>query len=130
GAAVVFVANPAGIGPLGDTEGSAPGPDATPVTLVEGQPQYVEGEPGTIGVFGDSVGHFLADRFPEDTFSGAEVVNVSVEGCDLLDAPITAVEGVDGQNRDECRTVKESWDELLADRDADALLVVLSPLLA
>lgn len=130
GAAVVFVANPAGIGPLGDTEGSAPGPDATPVTLVEGQPQYVEGEPGTIGVFGDSVGHFLADRFPEDTFSGAEVVNVSVEGCDLLDAPITAVEGVDGQNRDECRKVKESWDEILADRDAEALLVVLSPLLA
>lgn len=131
-AAVVFVANPGGTGPLGDTgDGDTAGVDRdAPAVLADGQPQHVAGDPGTVGVFGDSVGHYLAERFPQDTFPGAEVVNVSVEGCDLLDAPITIVDGVNGQNREQCRAVKQTWDETLVDEDADALMVVLSPLLA
>lgn len=131
-AAVVFVAHPAGTGPLGDTGGgdTARAGGGVPPALVAGQPQYVEGDPGTVGVFGDSVGHYLAERFPQDTFPSTQVVNASVEGCDLLDAPITVVDGVDGQNREQCQEVKQTWDETLADRGADAVVVVLSPLLA
>lgn len=130
-ALVVLVANPAATGPLGGTASAAtagPAPGA-PSELVEGQPVRADGKPATVGVFGDSVGHYLSERFPQQTFPDARIVNVSVEGCDLIDAPITIVPGVDGQNREKCTQVKETWDATLEAQDADSLVVVLSPLL-
>lgn len=127
---VLFAATPAGTSPLGGTSGGGAAAGGTPSRLVEGQPVYVEGQPATVGVFGDSVGHYLSERFPAQAFPGASVVNVSIEGCDLIDAPITVIPGVDGHNRSACTEMKRSWDSTLKAGDADAVVVVLSPLLA
>lgn len=115
------------------TTGSTPAatvPSGPPPTIVDGQAEYQPGEPASIGVYGDSVPFFLADRFPDGTFPGVTVHNYAKEGCDLLSAPMSWAPGFQMGNQPECVAMKQEWPQQFAEVDDDVLVIFASPLLA
>lgn len=105
-------------------------PSGPPPTLVEGQAEYEPKHPARIGVLGDSVPFFLAERFPDLTFPGVTVHNYAKEGCDLLSAPMSWAPGFRMGNQPECVTVKREWPQHFEEVDDQVLVVFASPLLA
>lgn len=96
--------------------------------VVDGQPAYVQGAPERIGVLGDSVPYFLAERFPPAQFPGVTVDNHAREGCDLLDEPISWAPGLSKKTEPWCVTQKKQWTTDFADADDQVLLLFASPL--
>ncbi|WP_277454247.1 acyltransferase family protein [Janibacter sp. DB-40] len=104
-------------------------PAGPPPELVEGQAEYEPKEPARIGVYGDSVPYYLADRFPAEAFPGVTVHNYAKEGCDLLAAPISWAPGFQMGNQPECVTMKKEWPQQFEQAGDEVLLVFASPLL-
>ncbi|WEV77787.1 acyltransferase [Janibacter cremeus] len=116
-----------------DTSGSPPvaaAPAGPPPELVEGQAGYEPEEPARIGVYGDSVPFYLADRFPADAFPGVTVHNYAKEGCDLLSAPMSWAPGFQMGNQPECVAMKEEWPQQFEQAGDEVLVIFASPLLA
>ncbi|WP_338750122.1 acyltransferase family protein [Janibacter alittae] len=116
-----------------ETAGSPPiaaAPAGPPPTIVEDQPEYVPKEPARVGVYGDSVPFYLADRFPTGAFPGVTVHNYAKEGCDLLAEPMSWAPGFQVGNQPECVALKKEWPQQFDQADDDVLLVFASPLLA
>ena len=105
-------------------------PAGPPPSIVEGQPEYEPEEPARIGVMGDSVPFYLADRFPQGTFPGVTVHNYAKEGCDLLAEPMSWAPGFQMGNQPECVAVKEEWPQTFEQEQDEVLVVFASPLLA
>ena len=105
-------------------------PAAAPPAIVEGQASYEPGEPANIGVLGDSVPYFLADRFPAQTFPGVTVHNYAKEGCDLLAEPMSWAPGFQMGNQPECVSIKQEWPQKFEQAKDEVLVVFASPLLA
>ncbi|NYF97833.1 acyltransferase family protein [Janibacter cremeus] len=116
-----------------ETAGSPPvaaAPAGPPPTVVEGQAEYAPKDPARVGVYGDSVPFYLADRFPAGAFPGVTVHNYAKEGCDLLAEPMSWAPGFQMGNQPECVALKEEWPQQFEQSDDDVLLVFASPLLA
>lgn len=116
--------------PQTTSESEAAVPAGPPPRIADGQAEYEPDHPARIGVFGDSVPFFLADRFPQETFPGVEVHNYAREGCDLLSEPMSWAPGFQMGNEPLCTEVKREWPERFEEADDDVLLVWASPLLA
>ncbi len=116
--------------PQGTDQPPIAAPGGMPPDIVEGQAEYEPGSPTRIGVHGDSVPFFLADRFPAVTFPGVEVHNYSREGCDLLSEPMSWAPGLQKQNEEPCTQVKQEWPEQFEESEDEVLLMWASPLLA
>lgn len=108
----------------------AAGPAGTPPELVAGQAEYQPEEPARIGVHGDSVPFFLADRFPDETFPGVTVHGYAKEGCDLLSEPMSWSPGLQMGNEPECATLKREWPQQFEEAGDEVLVIFASPLLA
>ncbi|WP_435202286.1 acyltransferase family protein [Janibacter sp. GS2] len=96
--------------------------------IVEGQASYRPGDPGRIGVLGDSVPYFLAERFPDEQFPGVTLDNHAREGCDLLDEPISWAPGLSKTTEPWCVVQKREWPQDFTKGDDDILLLFASPL--
>lgn len=94
--------------------------------LVEGTPRY---EPGTerlrVALYGDSVPHYLADRFPDSTYSDIDLIDLSVEGCSLL--PLTTYWSPDYREevKEPCRRSREQLVDDLQAQEADVLTLMV-----
>lgn len=89
--------------------------------LVAGQPEHVAGRPAVVAVSGDSFAWYLAERFPPDTFDEVRVVNGAGEGCDLLDLPHVAADGL--KHPDQwCIDNEETLPATLEEQDVDAFV--------
>lgn len=105
----------------------AAGPVETLPVLVEGQPEYEPGEPATVGVLGDSVPWYLAERFPAGSFPGVSIDNHAREGCDMLEVPLSFAPGVT-QMEQRCVTQREEWAADARAGGDDVLVYFASPL--
>lgn len=115
---------------LPDGRSYDPALETQPRELVTGQAAYRRGEPERIAVFGDSVPHYLAQRFPRLAFPTVHLTALTREGCDLLDLSMSMGEGRDFPNEPLCRELKASFDRQVAlDRD-EVVVMMASPLLA
>ncbi len=103
---------------------AAPAPD-----IVPDQREYRPGSPARIAVYGDSVPHYLAERFPADRFDGVSVDNLAQEGCDLVSAPISWAPGFQMGNKPECVATKKEWPQRFEESGDEVLLLFVSPLL-
>lgn len=109
---------------------SVAAPSGPPPKISPSQPQYVEGSPARIGVYGDSVPYFLVDRFPADQFPGVALENYGREGCDLLSEPMSWAPGFQMGNEPLCTQMKQTWPDTFEESGGEVLLVWASPLLA
>lgn len=103
--------------------------DANPRKFLGDQPAYT-GAPARIALFGDSVPHYLAQRFPKAAFPDVHITSLTREGCDLLSFPMTLGEGRVFPNEPLCRDLKNTWDRQVSLDRSEVVVIVASPLLA
>lgn len=99
--------------------------------LVEGTPKYVPGdEPFTAALFGDSVPYYLADRFPEETYSDIKLANLAVEGCGLLGLTTYWAPEYQEPVGKRCKDGRANLAKDLKESGADSLLLMVGSDLA
>nr|WP_283251652.1 acyltransferase [Aeromicrobium duanguangcaii] len=98
--------------------------------LVDGTPKYAPGdETVRAALYGDSVAHYLAEGFPEQTFSDLTVTDLAVEGCSLLPWPIHWTPRNQEPVSAECRLGREQLTDNLRQADTDVLVLMVGSVL-
>ncbi|WP_286927937.1 MULTISPECIES: acyltransferase family protein [Aeromicrobium] len=94
--------------------------------LVEGSDPYVPGdEQIRVGIYGDSVPHYLSKRFPQSTYGDIELVNLAVEGCSLLPLTTYWSPGYREPVKASCRQSREQMVSVLERERVDVLVLMV-----
>ncbi|MFH7324044.1 acyltransferase family protein [Aeromicrobium sp. JJY06] len=98
--------------------------------LVDGTPTYTpQDETVRTALYGDSVAHYLAQGFPDRTFSDLQVTDLATEGCSLLPLTIHWTPRNQEEVSDACREGRENLTENLRDADAEVLVLMVGSVL-